>query len=208
MTDSAKAALLNGGEFYGWRYEAGAAHEEGSAISGWRQKERGDRSGKTRRPATSEQAASAGNKRARNCSAGCSRSIYFWRNSDVTAKASRCAPHRRTWGQPRKPKAAEKVQSARRTGRRHPIRKRAHTGTGQANRGFQCRPARQPGKRSTEYDPPGQSTLSLRTGYYTDGASLVRDRSEMEPIGARDESLPRGPYRPISRGESSSAQIV
>jgi hypothetical protein len=62
MTASANAALRNGGEFYGWRYEAGTAHAEGSEISGWRQKERGDRNDKTRRPATREQATTAGNK--------------------------------------------------------------------------------------------------------------------------------------------------
>jgi hypothetical protein len=166
MTASAKAALPNGGEFYGWRYEAGAAHAEGSEISGWRQKERRDRSGKTRRPATREQAASAGNKGLAIAAPGAAVAFIFRRSSDVTAKTSRCTPHRWTRRPPRKSKAAAKIQSAWRARRRYSIRERARAGTGQANRRFQCRPARQPGKRSTEYDPPGQSTLSVRTAYH------------------------------------------
>jgi hypothetical protein len=51
------------GEFYGWRNEAVAPHEEGSEISGWRQEEWGPRNDRTRRSETSEQATTAGNKR-------------------------------------------------------------------------------------------------------------------------------------------------
>jgi hypothetical protein len=67
-----------------------------------RQKERGPANDRTRRSETGEQATTAGNQGLAIAAPAAAVTFIFRRSSDVTAKAFRGAPHRRTRGQPRK----------------------------------------------------------------------------------------------------------